>query len=168
MHIDADTRRDLNVIAAWANAVSDVVRAAAERSVGITGNGPAALVAIVADPGMSIDELRRVLNLTHPGAVRLVDRLVENGWVRREQGFGRAVCLKATAAGRRAERRLAAAREAAVRDLLAGIGEQDIHAIAELVEPVFGAVIDDVDAMRRLCRLCDRNVCAECPAETAG
>ena len=54
-----------------------------------------------------------------------------------------------TAAARKAERRLAAAREAAVNDLLATIGEHDIHAIAELVEPVFGLAVDDIDAMRR-------------------
>ena len=160
-----DGRRDRNVLAAWAIAVSDVVRVATEQATGMAGSGPAALVAVVADPGLSIDELRRVLALTHPGTVRLVDRLVERGWVSREHGPGRTVQLEPTTAGRTAERLLAAERERAVGAALAGLSEHDIHLMAGLADPVLARTIDDVDAMRRLCRLCDRSVCEPCPAE---
>ena len=163
MHIDQN-RRDRNVVAAWAIAVTDAVRAAVEESTGMSASGPAAVVAIVADPGLSIDELRRVLGLTHPGTVRLVDRLVENGWVTREHGVGRTVRLMPTESGLAAERRLAAAREKAVADLLSVMPERDVHLVAGLVRPVLGTTIDDVDAMRRLCRLCNRDVCSDCPA----
>lgn len=164
MHIDQN-RRDRNVVAAWAIAVTDAVRAAVEESTGMSASGPAAVVAIVADPGMSIDELRRVLDLTHPGTVRLVDRLVDNGWVTREHGVGRTVRLMPTESGRAAERRLAEAREQAVADLLSVMPERDVHLVASLVRPVLGATVDDVDAMRRLCRLCNRDVCSDCPAD---
>lgn len=167
MHID-ELRRDRNVIAAWAVAVTDAVRAAVERSTGIAGSGPAALVAIVADPGLRIDDLRRVLGLTHPGTVRLVDRLVENGWIQRQQGAGRTVLLVPTKSGRLAERKLAEAREDAVAALLTTMSEQDVRRVAGLVAPVLAATAGDVDAMRRLCRLCNRNVCNECPAEAPG
>ena len=163
MHIDQN-RRDRNVVAAWAIAVTDAVRAAVEESTGMSASGPAAVVAIVADPGLSIDELRRVLGLTHPGTVRLVDRLVENGWVTREHGVGRTVRLMPTEFGLAAERRLAAAREEAVADLLSVMPERDVHLVAGLVRPVLGTTIDDLDAMRRLCRLCNRDVCSDCPA----
>jgi DNA-binding MarR family transcriptional regulator len=163
MHIDQD-RRDRNVVAAWAIAVTDAVRAAVEESTGMSASGPAAVVAIVADPGLSIDELRRVLGLTHPGTVRLVDRLVENGWVTREHGVGRTVRLMPTESGLAVERRLAAAREQAVAELLSVMPERDVHLVAGLVRPVLGVTIDDVDAMRRLCRLCNRDVCSDCPA----
>jgi MarR family transcriptional repressor of emrRAB len=164
MHI-SEPRRDRNVVAAWALAVSDVVRVAVQQATGMAGSGPAALVAVVADPGLTIDELRRVLDLTHPGTVRLVDRLVGNGWVERRHGRGRTIHLAPTSSGRAAERRLAAARETAVANLLGTISDRDVHTIAGLVEPVLGTTIDDVDAMRRLCRLCDRDVCGNCPAE---
>jgi DNA-binding MarR family transcriptional regulator len=163
MHIDQN-RRDRNVVAAWAIAVTDVVRAAVEESTGMSASGPAAVVAIVADPGLSIDELRRVLGLTHPGTVRLVDRLVENGWVTREHGAGRTVRLMPTESGLATERELAAAREAAVANLLAVMPERDVHLVAGLVRPVLGGTMNDVDAMRRLCRLCNRDVCSDCPA----
>jgi DNA-binding MarR family transcriptional regulator len=164
MHIEED-RRHHNLLAAWAVAVTDVVRAAVERSTGMAGSGPAALVAIVAEPGLSIDELRRVLGLTHPGAVRLVDRLVDRGWILRQHGIGRTVHLVPTASGRRAERRLAEAREEAVAALLVSMPKGDVRTVAGLIEPVLAANIDDVDAIRRLCRLCNRDVCGQCPAE---
>jgi DNA-binding MarR family transcriptional regulator len=164
MHIE-EARRQYNLIAAWAVAVTDVVRATVEKSTGMAGSGPAALVAIVAEPGLSIDELRRVLGLTHPGAVRLVDRLADRGWILRQHGIGRTLRLVPTAAGRRAERRLAAAREEAVAALLASMPKGDVRTVAGLIEPVLAANINDVDAIRRLCRLCNRDVCGECPAE---
>jgi MarR family transcriptional repressor of emrRAB len=167
MHID-QVRRDRNVVGAAAIAISDVVRIAVEQSTGLSGSGPAALVAVVADPGLSIDELRRVLRLTHPGTVRLVDRLVDKGWVRRQRGIGRAVLLIPTPSGRAAQRRLAKGREAALAELLAQLPENDVHSIAVMLAPIPAATINDVDAMRRLCRLCDRDVCQNCPAEAAG
>ncbi|WP_123025020.1 MarR family winged helix-turn-helix transcriptional regulator [Mycolicibacterium stellerae] len=166
MHID-QSRRDRNVVGAAAIAVTDLVRAAVEQATGLAGSGPAALVAVVADPGLSIDELRRVLGLTHPGTVRLVDRLVDKGWIERQHGVGRTVLLAPTPSGRAAERRLAASREAALADYLAALSDDDVHRIAVLVEPILGRTINDVDAMRRLCRLCDRGVCQNCPAEAS-
>ncbi|MGI8446511.1 MAG: MarR family winged helix-turn-helix transcriptional regulator [Streptosporangiaceae bacterium] len=165
MHISQPGRRDRNVLAAWAIAVADAVRSAAEQSTGLGGDAPAALVAIVADPGLSIDDLRRVLDLTHPGTVRLVDRLAERGWIRREQGTGRKLRLEATAAGQDAERRLAAAREEAVAALLTVLPDQDIRTMADLVSPVLAATRENAGDMRRLCRLCDRDACEPCPAE---
>ena len=46
--------------------------------------------------------IRRSIGLSHPAAVRAVDRLVEQGLVRRRRvGRGAAAALTATAAGRR-------------------------------------------------------------------
>jgi len=165
MHIRPDPRRDRNILAAWALAVSDAVREAAQDATGLGGAAPAALVAIVADPGMSIDALRHVLGLSHPGAVRLVDRLVEQGWVRRAHGVGRTLLLEPTDAGHLAERRIAAAREKAVAQVLAGLPDSDLATMARLVDPVLAVTVDDPEAMRRLCRLCDRDVCEPCPAD---
>ncbi len=166
MHIEQSERRDHNVLATWAVAMADVVRSATERSTGLAGGAPAALVAIVADPGLSIEDLRRVLGLTHPGTVRLVDRLIEQGWARREPGIGRSVRLEATVEGREAERRLAADREESVARFLAVLPERDVQVLAELVGPLLATTaLEGVEQMRRLCRLCDRSVCEPCPAE---
>ena len=159
-------RRDRNTSAAWALALADVIRTATEKSTGLGGGAPAALVAIVADPGLSIEELRRILALTHPGTVRLVDRLIEQGWVRREPGIGRTVRLEPTEAGQDAERRLAVAREESVTQFLTALPEPDVHVLAGLIDPALtGTAVESVDTMRRLCRLCDRTACDPCPTE---
>ncbi len=165
MHISIEGQRDRNVVAAWAIAVADTVRAATETSTGMAGGAPAALVAIVADPGQSIDQLRRALALTHPGTVRLVDRLVEQGWVRREHATGRTLRLEPTPAGRDAERHLATARGDAIARLLVSISDDDVHTLAAIIGPFLQANTGTVADMRRLCRLCDRTICGPCPVE---
>lgn len=163
MHISESTRRDRNVLAAWAVAVADAIRVSAEQSTGMAGAAPAALVAIVADAGMSVDELRRVLGLTHPGAVRLVDRLVRRGWIRREHATGRTLRLTPTPAGQDAERRIVAAREQAIDALHAALDEERLRALADLVGPVLAGATGGLEDLRRLCRLCNRDVCDPCP-----
>jgi DNA-binding MarR family transcriptional regulator len=163
MHITQAGRADLNVIGAWVLAVADAMRLAVEESAGLSGAGPAALVAVVADPGIRIDDLKRVLGLTHPGTVRLVDRLVDRGWVERRPGTGRTVHVMPTRNGRQAEKRLIAAREQAVADLMAVLAAPQRRQLARAVAPMLSQQTRDLDSRRRLCRLCDRPACAECP-----
>lgn len=159
MHID----RSMNVIASFAVALNDVIRRSAERTTGMSGGAPAALVAIVAEPEMTIDVLRRALDLTHPGAVRLVDRLVDKGWVQRQRGLGRTVSLQATPQGVEVARVLLAERENVVSNFLKTLSAADQNNLADLVSPTLeDAVSNDVE-LRRLCRLCDRNSCDPCP-----
>jgi MarR family transcriptional regulator, negative regulator of the multidrug operon emrRAB len=169
MHIakGGDRERDVNVLAAWALAVADAIRGATEMSTGMSGAAPAALVAVVADPGMTIEGLRRVLGLTHPGTIRLVDRLVEVGWVDRRPGTGRAVHVVPTAEGVRAERRLAAARRAAVAGLHDTLSQDALHTVAGLLDRTLAAATGSVEDAKHLCRLCDRPSCASCPVAGA-
>jgi MarR family transcriptional repressor of emrRAB len=163
MHIGAD--RSVNVLGAWVLSVADAMREAAERSTGMSGAGPAALVAVAAEPGMSVDTLRRALGLTHPGAVRLVDRLEERGWVARGAAGGRAVALRPTPAGVTARDALLAARHDALAAQLDRLGP-DRERLAAMVEPLLVEQAPDQGGLRRLCRLCDRAACEPCPPWT--
>lgn len=164
MHIEA---RSINVVGAWVLTVADAMRAAAERSTGMAGGGPAALVAVAAEPGLTIDALRRALGLTHPGTVRLVDRLAERGWVVRDPGVGRSVSLRVTAAGLAARDELLAAREAAVAEVLDGLDSAAHDRLVGMLEPMLVQRVGDELELRRLCRLCDRVACRPCPPWTA-
>ena len=67
----------------------------------------------------SMDRLRSVLGLTPSGAVRLVDRLQDSGYVTRRRGEdARSVSVHLTPAGRRVARRVAAARAQVLREVL--------------------------------------------------
>ncbi len=104
-----------NTFGALSLAVADRTRAAVEAVARHGASGPAALVALDGYAGgESIDSLRRILGITHSGAVRLVDRLAAAGLVERRVGpDARAVSIHLTPVGRRTARRVLAAREAA-------------------------------------------------------
>jgi MarR family transcriptional regulator, negative regulator of the multidrug operon emrRAB len=157
-----NTGRSVNLLGAWVLAMADAMREAAERSTGMSGAGPAALVAVAAEPGMSVDTLRRALGLTHPGAVRLVDRLEQRGWVERGTAAGRAVALRPTPAGLGARDALLAARHDALATQLERLGPGR-ERLAGMIEPLLLEQASDPSELRRLCRLCDRLACEPCP-----
>ncbi len=87
---------------------------------GHSGAAPAALAALSTFlDGSSIDTLRRPLGLTHSAAVRLTDRLAEDGLVRREPGVdGRSVSIRLTDEGAAVAERIRRDRQAALAAVL--------------------------------------------------
>src|SRR5260370_21187511 len=79
--------RAMNLLGAAVRALSDDIDAAAARAAGQAGQAPAALVELAGHPGLTVDGLRRRLNLTHPGAVPLLHPLHARGLLlRRPRG----------------------------------------------------------------------------------
>ena len=172
--------RDGNVLGALSLAVadqmSDAVAAAADQSL----TAAAALSALehFAD-GCSVDRLRRILGLTSSGTVRLVDRLVAAGDVRRRQGpDGRTTSIELTAAGRRAARRVTAARGSVLEDALRDLSPAERDDLDRLAARVLEGVVRGKlardaggESMRWICRLCDLHACGRaegrCPAAAA-
>jgi len=163
MHIAESQEHAINVIGAWSLAVADAIQRSTEAVAGIAGAAPAALVAVAADPDMSIDELRRALDLTHPGAVRLVDRLEGCGWIERRPGRGRTVHLRLTVQGHRTHRQLLEARHEAIAALTKTLDPAALERVAQLVAPSLTAASTDTHRLRHLCRLCQRSDCDPCP-----
>ena len=170
--------RLVNVLGALALAVNDRVRVAIEADAGMSGAAPAALVALEQFlGGQTTVELARAAGLTHSGAVRLVDRLVELGLVERRPGRdGRSLAIVLTRSGRTMSRRLSAARSKAIEATLEDLDERDRQALLPLVDTLLATVTRHrLDARRRgdelpgwLCRLCDFDACGRaagaCPA----
>src|ERR687895_67620 len=87
---EAGAARAANLLGALALDAAGALEAATKPVVGQAGAAAAALVTIAAHPGRSIERLRAPLGLSQPGAVRLVERLANLGWVeRRGAGGGR-------------------------------------------------------------------------------
>ncbi len=129
-------------------------------------SAPAALVALngLAN-GESVDALRRLLGLTHSGAVRLVDRLSAAGLVERRVGVdGRTLSLRLTPEGRRTARRVLARREAAIEQMLAPLSAAERATLGRLHERLLGHSTETQQDRRRVCRLCDVDACGrDCP-----
>ena len=156
-------RQAANLLTALSLAVDGRLGAAAAAALPHGASAPAALVALESTlAGGTIDALRRVLGLTHSGAVRLVDRLAADGLVERRVGSdARSVSLWLTPQGRRAARRVSAAREAAAEELLSALAPSDRLELTRLLGRVMTAAARTPEEARRVCRLCEVGVCRD-------
>lgn len=156
--------RTANLLGAVGLAVADRIAEAARGIVNHGGETPAALVVIGYGLGPSNDQLRRILGLSHPGAVRLVDRLVTDGLVERREGHDRrAIALYLTNKGDALCQTLMDGRLAAIRPFLMGLDPAEQATLTGLLHKMLAAL--DTTSLERctLCRLCDDRVCTDCP-----
>ena len=156
--------RTANLLGAVGLAVADRIEETARSILNHAGETPAALVVIGYGLGPSNDQLRRILGISHPGCVRLVDRLVADGLVERRQGRDRrAVALYLTDEGTALRQKLLKGRLAAIVPFLNPLDEAERGALAALLGKMLSS-IDATDIQRcNLCRLCDDSVCTDCP-----
>ena len=156
--------RTANLLGALGLAVADRIHATARDILQRSGETPAAVVVIGYGQGPSNDRLRHVLGLSHPGAVRLVDRLVTDGLVRREKAQDRrAVALHLTDKGKSVREALFAERLGAMQSVLAPLSPAERDRLATLLHRILQGLPDNDLDKRRLCRMCDDRVCTDCP-----
>jgi MarR family transcriptional repressor of emrRAB len=153
-----------NLLGVVGLAVAGRIETAARDILSHSGETPAAVVVIGYGLGPSNEELRRILGLSHPGSVRLVDRLVADGLVERREGRDRrAIALYLTERGHALREALLVGRLAAIRPLLEPLSEAEQETLAGLLYRLLQAQ-NPSDAERcHLCRLCDGRVCTNCP-----
>ena len=160
-----------NLLGALSLALTDRVAAALEATLGIGGNAGAALLSIGTRPGESIDQLSRVLGLTHSATVRMVDRLEQPGWVRRDRWVrdGRTAALTLTATGRSAFRRLLKARSTALNQVTGVLGDREKETLRKLLTKMLASLPDDRAEARHMCRMCEHGMCVgvRCPVGSA-
>jgi DNA-binding MarR family transcriptional regulator len=165
--------RAANVFGALALVIADETADAVAVAAGRTDSAAAALSALLHFLDRpSIDRLRQVLGLTSSGTVRLIDRLVESGYVRRDPGVdGRSTSVVLTEQGRRAAAAVSAARADVLERSLAVLSADERATLERLAGKVLVGRMRGPGATRWICRLCDVGVCraAEggCPAGNA-
>jgi DNA-binding MarR family transcriptional regulator len=164
-----DDARTENVVGALALALSDALLRDAQDQAPEPGPAAAAIALLGHEPGMAIERLRRALGLSHPGAVRLVDRLVADGLVVRRPSPNdrRAVALYLTDAGRERCRAIQGARQRSLARALAALAPAEREALGLLAGKLLGALVENLDQAYSVCRLCDPGVCSECPVDAA-
>ena len=156
--------RTANLLGVVGLAVASRIEQAAREVLSHAGETPAAVVVIGYGLGPSNDQLRRILGLSHPGAVRLIDRLVADGIVERRQGRDkRSVALYLTPTGAALREELLKERLAAIRPLLLPLSAAEQDVLASLLSKLLSSM-QTTDLERcHLCRLCDDRVCLDCP-----
>ena len=153
--------RAANVLGALSLAVADRAADAVAAAAGRSESAAAALSALLHFLGRpSVDQMRQVLGLTSSGTVRLLDRLAESGYVRREPGAdGRSTSIVLTDAGRQAAVRVSRARAAVLDGALAALSPAERVTFEYLAGQVLVGMMHGPGATRWICRLCDVGVC---------
>ncbi len=162
--------RLVNLFAALAQGVTDRVKGAIFEAFPSGGETVAALVVIGHQPGMSIDQVSKILRLSHAGAVRLIDRLIGQGLVgkRLSAADRRMMHLNLTADGNKEREKLLALRNASVADLLQGVSVEDRELLERLSESILSRLACDALSALTTCRFCDEKKCTSCPMEAFG
>src|SRR3712207_1176031 len=135
--------RLVNLFGVVTLAVVDRVREATEEACAAGGAAAAVLVHLQAHPEDTVSGLATTVGVGGSGGVRLVDRLAEQGLVQRVAGpGGRTVTVQLTEEGSRTAVRVLAARQKAIRSVLAGldeVGQQNLEdLLAALTTSVSG------------------------------
>jgi DNA-binding MarR family transcriptional regulator len=157
--------RAANLLGALSQIVADQSADAVALAAGRSESAAAALSALLHFLDRpTIDLLRQVLGLTSSGTVRLVDRLEESGYVRREPGAdGRSTSVALTDAGHVAAERVSAARADVLRRSIAVLSDDERAAVEHLIGKVLVGMMRGPGATRWMCRLCDIGVCRGAP-----
>jgi DNA-binding MarR family transcriptional regulator len=159
-----------NVLGAFGQALTDCVDGALAEEPGQPHTGAAALVHLAKYCDTSIDGLRKPLGLSHPGCVRLVDRLEDRRLVTRGEGTDRrARALRLTTAGETVARTILRSRQAALRRALRTLTPRERATLGRLAGKVLASLARTEDDALAVCRLCDYASCpdAVCPVARA-
>ena len=158
--------RDLNVIGAFALALADDFKDAMEDLAEGNESACSALIVIGQENGISIDRLSKILKLSQPGTVRLIDRLAEGKLVERKTGTDRrSVALRLTEAGKRQVKSLLVGRQHALVQALRGLDDWERSTLTAIASKVLSGLERSAVACDRRCRLCDDHACPDetCP-----
>jgi DNA-binding MarR family transcriptional regulator len=125
------------------------------------------LIVIGHAAGLSIDQLGRVLKLSHPGTVRVVDRLVAAGLAERKTAATdrRALALQLTPAGETERTAVLEGRSAAISAVLGHVAPEDYPALEQLVESMLVSLPCDATSAMSVCRFCNQHACPDCPMD---
>ena len=138
---------------------------------GRTAAENAAVIAIGHAPTISIDQLSRILRLSHAGTVPLVDRLVERNLVEKRPSAldRRIISLALTMDGWRQRDKLLALRRAVSTVLLNQVAPENLAALEHVAETIAAALPEDTHSALTTCRFCDeRNLILSTEAQLNG
>lgn len=169
-HDDLVSRRPSNLLGALAVGIDDTVREALTRALDLDHTAAAALLVVRERPGRPIGDLAAALDLTHSGAVRTVNRLVDKGLLERGAGpDGRSRGLGLTPTGREATERALQARGQVLDALLAALPAGQQEAFVAGLEVLLAQMPRTQQEAWRICRTCEHDACrgADCPVGSA-
>jgi DNA-binding MarR family transcriptional regulator len=155
------TARDANLLGTVGLAVTDRIRAAAEDELGVAGAAPIVLVALSTFlEERPLEEVAGAFEITPSAVVRVIDRLVDLGLVKRGPGAdGRRVSVTLTAKGHRRAKAILARREQELRVVAGALSAPEQRELTRLHEKLLRSLPESTDEAGRVCRFCDVLAC---------
>lgn len=156
--------RTLNVLGAWILQAADLLNAGITE-LELSTREAAALILVSTHQGRGIDWLQHRVGLTQSGTVRLVDRLVDEGWlVRGAESSRRSVRLQITDAGEQVIAAVLNERAATLGRLIETLRTEEHELLGDMAARMLAASERDRREADTACRLCDWPTCGEqCP-----
>jgi MarR family transcriptional repressor of emrRAB len=171
MHTSRRASRQANLLGALAIAVVDRLHEARADDDGRGLTAAAALNHLRLRPGQNIDFLARLLHISHPATVRLVNRLEAEGLVERrpDDDDARSRALVLTPAGQRAALAAARKRLQVLGQMLSPLTTAERRQLEPVIEKLLSTLTSDRWDARHICRLCDIPTCQmpACPVDRA-
>ncbi len=159
----------VNLLGALGVAVTDRIRESVDAAGEHGGQAGAALTTIGILPGLSIGKLAEVLGLTHPGTVRLVERLVADDLVEKTPSAedGRTMALKLTPLGRQRRRDILNQRQRRLQSMLEALSGAERRQFDGLLRKILGHLPLSRRQAHAVCRYCDAGPCfrSGCPVD---
>ena len=161
-----------NIVGAFGLALTDKIDRAVMKASGLNKSACGAMVTIGTEPGSSIDELRRMLDLEHSSVVRMVAKLEDQGLVSKSRGSGidnRVVRVALTDAGKTMFGKILKARQQVLLSLTSALSDAEESFLKRLIGKVMVQIVDPGDDQHHVCRLCDPDACDQtiCPVNLA-
>ncbi len=158
--------RTTNLLGAFLTGLSEQMSVRLEQESHVSGDAPAALVAIAYHEGRTVESLRRTLALSHSWTVRVVEKLEADGLVLKRIGSDRrAVALYVTDQGRRKVQVIVRARRRCLDEVLGVLPIAEQKKLMHMLERMLGFISGDCDSSDAICKLCEVDVCPQnrCP-----
>jgi DNA-binding MarR family transcriptional regulator len=156
-----------NVLALVSNVVNrSFLEAALERvKTDLTPTQYAGLRFVALHPGGCIRELAQALLVSHPAAVKLAERLVDRGLVKRQTAADdhRRVCLDLTSSGKRVYREVFAAQQGLIGQVLDKMGSDAASEFHRLSLEFVRSSIETEAQIAQTCLYCGVQHRDECP-----
>lgn len=132
----------------------------AEAFGGASPSTSAAILTLHFQAPLTGTQLSRILRLSQPATVRLLEKLVEAGLVARDmQGGGKEVQLSLTPPGKARAEAFLGSRNRALNALLAPLPPEKRKLLANLLDDMLPTAVESRADARFLCRYCDHGIC---------
>ena len=154
-----------NKLGAFGLLLSDTLEKAMDD---LSPSAAALLLTLFHEPNTTATEAAKIVGISQPTAVRVLDGLVRQGFVTRGARAGRTTVLRITPTGRQRARLLQADRLKAMSDVMRILSQRERATFERSLDKLLAAATGSRAFARTACRLCNHQICRGpfCPIGT--